>query len=87
MQSLASWNDAENITYRVVPTLAQRGTARVEEAKSRQEGVEHRRTVAPVGTHATATRAASGKGAFPFRSGDRFAITWRAGQRGIRTGP
>ena len=24
MESLASWNDAENITYRVVPTLAQR---------------------------------------------------------------
>ncbi|GKP15879.1 hypothetical protein NUBL13779_37720 [Klebsiella pneumoniae] len=34
--------------------------------------MEHRRTVAPVGTHATATRAASGKGAFPFRSGDRL---------------
>ncbi|MBD3708370.1 hypothetical protein IE987_19290 [Klebsiella pneumoniae] len=55
--------------------------------KSRQEGVEHRRAVAPVGTHATATRAASGKGAFPFRSGRSVAITWRAGQRGIRTGP
>ncbi|MBC2873280.1 hypothetical protein H7U18_23860 [Klebsiella pneumoniae] len=71
----------------MVPTLAQRRTAGWKKQKSRREGVEHRRTVAPVGTHATATRAASGKGRIPFQVRRSVAITWRAGQRGIRTGP
>ncbi|MGD1727586.1 hypothetical protein, partial [Klebsiella pneumoniae] len=80
-------NDAENITYRVVPTLAQRQDGQGGRSKNPARKEWNTGEQSPRSVRTRRQPVPHRQGRIPFQVRRSVAITWRAGQRGIRTGP